>query len=97
MKYLLTAMMILAGSAAVAQQNCAPRTPSVQMLQNDYGESPVARGLSQGGAVFEVFANPETGSWTITVTRPDGILCLVASGGFFETEGLVSPVTGEPT
>ena len=33
---------------------------------------------------MEVFASPETGTWTITVTTAAGMTCLVASGQAFE-------------
>lgn len=50
MKPLLTLTAFLAmTSPALAQQNCAPRDATVLMLQSDYGESPVSRGLAQGG------------------------------------------------
>lgn len=98
MKYLLTAAMFLAGSAAVAQTNCAPREMMVRGLSENYGESPVTHGLTGGGAyLFEMFANPDSGSWTITRTGPDGILCLVASGQNFDFVDFVEPVKGEPT
>jgi hypothetical protein len=42
-------------------------------------------GLGANNAVVEVFASEETGTWTITVTMPSGLTCLVASGQSFET------------
>jgi hypothetical protein len=41
-------------------------------------------GLGAQGAVMEVFASLTSGSWTITVTLPDGLTCLIASGQAFE-------------
>ena len=32
-----------------------------------------------------MFASQETGTWTITVTMPNGMMCLVASGEAYET------------
>lgn len=84
--------MILATSHAFAQgaQNCGKRQPIVERLADRFGESRQSIGLGTQNRVIETFANPETGSWTITVTRPDGIMCLLASGHAFEavTEGL---------
>jgi hypothetical protein len=34
--------------------------------------------------LVELFASPETGSWTILVTRPDGVTCLLAAGHSIE-------------
>jgi hypothetical protein len=33
---------------------------------------------------IETFANLDSGTWTITVTAPSGVTCLVASGQGFE-------------
>ncbi|MCB1343639.1 MAG: hypothetical protein KDK24_21735 [Pseudooceanicola sp.] len=35
--------------------------------------------------MLEVFASAETGTWTITLTAPNGQTCLIASGQSFET------------
>ena len=49
-----------------------------------YGETRQALGLAQQGAVIEMFASETSGSWTITVTMPNGTTCLVASGQAYE-------------
>ena len=41
-------------------------------------------GMAPQGRVVEVFASLETGTWTITITMPNGITCLMASGQSFE-------------
>lgn len=46
-----------------------------------------ATGLASAGQVVEVFASETTGTWTITVTRPDGTACLVATGEHFGRPG----------
>ena len=86
--------LALAAQAAGAEggRNCAPRPVVLDRLGEDYGETRQSIGLSGQGAVIEVFASPETGSWTIIVTRPDGITCLVAAGEAFEAmAGMVPP------
>jgi hypothetical protein len=79
--------MLLATQHAFAQtnRNCAPRERVVQRLSTTYGESRQSIGLGSNNAVVEVFASIESGTWTITVTMPSGITCLVASGQGFET------------
>ena len=51
---------------------CAERTTIVERLAAEYGETRQAIGLASASQVVEIFASDETGSWTITVTRPDG-------------------------
>lgn len=62
---------------------CAERADLVAQLTQNYGEHRQAAGLAGGDGLVELFASPETGSWTITVTGPDGIACLLAVGEHF--------------
>ncbi len=43
-------------------------------------------GLAEGRGVVELYASEETGSWTILMTRPQGIACLMAAGQAFQIE-----------
>lgn len=83
---------------ASAQQNCAPRAQVSERLAERYGETRQSIGLGANNAVVEVWASTETGTWTITVTMPNGITCLVASGQAFENlnESLPEDL-GDPT
>jgi hypothetical protein len=69
---------------SVSAQVCAPRENAVDYLGLNFGESRQAVGLEGGGSMVEVFANIETGSWTIIFTNADMVSCFVASGGNFE-------------
>jgi hypothetical protein len=87
---------LVATSSASAQgtRNCGPREVVVQRLADGYGESRQSMGLGSNNAVIEVYASAETGSWTITVTQPNGVTCLVASGQQFEALAEVLPTKG---
>lgn len=80
--------------AAQTQRNCAPRAAVVDRLAESYGETRQSIGLGSNNAVVEVFASDETGSWTITVTMPGGMTCLVAAGQAFETVVEALPAAG---
>lgn len=71
--------------SAATNRNCAPRPMVLERLTNSYGETRQSIGLGANNSVVEMFASAESGSWTITVTMPDGMTCLVASGQSFET------------
>ena len=94
----LTATLSLLGLAAPAialdTRNCAPRDTVVDRLANTYGETRRSMGLGANNAVVEVFASNDSGSWTITVTLPNGITCLVASGQAFEALADAPPAKG---
>ncbi|MEM6888661.1 MAG: hypothetical protein AAF636_11035 [Pseudomonadota bacterium] len=79
---------------AQANRNCGPRAAVVDRLAEGYGESRKSMGLGANNAVVEVFASDETGTWTITVTMPNGMTCLVASGQSFEELADTLPAKG---
>lgn len=91
------AMGFVAASAtrAVSQtRNCGERATVVQRLADGYGETRQSIGIGANNAVVEVFASQDSGSWTITVTAPGGLTCLVASGQAFETLAEALPAKG---
>ncbi|MBO6777136.1 MAG: hypothetical protein JJ897_16880 [Marinibacterium sp.] len=92
MKQMITITMGLAAAALAAQQafaqgnnNCAPRPVVLEQLTVKHGETRQSIGVAANNSVVEVFTSEDTGSWTITVTLPSGITCIVASGQSFET------------
>ncbi|KNG94384.1 hypothetical protein [Pseudaestuariivita atlantica] len=97
MMFLTFGLMTAAAAApALAQtRNCAPRDAVVDRLADRFGETRQSIGLGANNAVVEVFASEETGTWTITVTMPNGISCLVASGQAFEAVAEALPIPGE--
>ena len=78
------ACLTVMATAAFAEQQCGPRAVVIAHLADNFGESRQSIGMGQEGRVVEVFASVETGTWTITVTLPDGTTCLVAAGNSFE-------------
>jgi hypothetical protein len=81
-------------ATAQSAANCAPHALVVERLATKYGETRQSMGLGANNAVVEVFASDETGSWTITVTNPSGITCLVASGQAYERMAETLPRDG---
>lgn len=63
---------------------CAPHDNVQQSLKQIHAEKPVSRGIDARGAMVEVFAAP-AGNWTIVVTEPGGMSCLMASGEAWES------------
>ena len=81
----LMTMGVLAGTAH-AQAVCGKRTDIVKQLEKKYGETRKSVGVQQGRGVVEVYASEKTGSWTILVTNPRGMTCLMAAGEAFEAD-----------
>ena len=66
--------------SAQAQTICGERASVIGTLKNKHGESIIGLGLSGPSAAFEVWRAKRTGSWTITVTRPNNMTCILATG-----------------
>ena len=80
---LLLVGWLIAPTVAGAGALCGERAKLAEVLEARHAELPVSMGLSSNGAIIEVFASP-SGSWTIIVTRPGGMSCLVAAGDNWE-------------
>ena len=75
--------------------NCALRDKVVDRLQTKYSESLTAGGL-QGSknvqTMVEVWASEKTGTFTVILTNPQGISCVVATGtDFFKRDVPIVP------
>jgi hypothetical protein len=81
--------------AQTARTICAERDQIVGTLTGYFGETARSWGMGPAGRIVEIFASDETGTWTITVTAPDGTTCLVASGNSWED--LARSPAGEAT
>ena len=85
---LVLSVVAVSGNAAVAQQtaqnSCTDRGTAVSHLSKNYQEEPVAMGLASSGGVVEVLTDDKGSSWSIIVTMPTGVTCLVASGENWE-------------
>ncbi len=64
---------------------CTSRVKAVKKLALKYQEAPVNMGLARNGAVIEVFATKDGATFTLTMTMPDGVICMMAAGENWET------------
>ncbi|GGM01090.1 hypothetical protein [Pseudooceanicola nanhaiensis] len=89
-------MAVLMAPDAAQARACAPRENVLARLAEGYGESRKSIGIGANNQVVEVFASDESGTWTITVTSPAGVTCLVASGQAYEALAEALPDTSDP-
>ena len=73
-------LALVSTSAAVAQPQCDQRDSVLQVLQQKYKEAPVALGVTHNGGLVEVLTTGNGNTWSIIVTTPQGMSCLVAAG-----------------
>ncbi len=76
---LLSFFLIFIGSA-LAQPQCNERDNVLELLAKKYQETPIAAGVTNTGGLVEVLTDSKGGTWTIIVTTPQGMSCLVAAG-----------------
>lgn len=65
--------------AAAGPGFCAERDQIAERLASAYSEQLLGAGMQSETSMFEVWASPE-GTWTILLTRPDGVACVMATG-----------------
>lgn len=95
---LATAALLLSAGVAQAQgqgTQCADHAAMTRLLAENWGESRQSIALDAGNAMVELFASPETGTWTLTLTQPGGQTCMIASGHAFEMVNEPLPVLDE--
>lgn len=88
------AIYLLAGIALCASANtaaanesgiaCTDRDSAVTHLPTKYSEHTVALGLASNGGVLEILTDEAGATWSIIVTTPDGLSCMVANGEHWE-------------
>ena len=86
----LVAAFLFATPASAAV--CGPRDKFKAYLANKYGETVYAVGLVGTSTAMEFYVS-ESGTWSLVVTTPNRITCLIAAGDNFER--LKPPLPGD--
>ena len=88
-KRLFSAALVF-GAAALAPpvlaMTCASRAVVTENLQTRYAETLTAGGLQAARPVktmIEIWSSDHTGTFTILVTNPVGVSCVISSGDHF--------------
>ncbi len=82
---ILVAVFILFGATASAQVPCNQRAKIVTLLAGKYKEVPVAIGVNGKGHLVEVLSSEHGRTWTIIVTSPAGVSCVISAGEGWRT------------
>jgi hypothetical protein len=93
----LTLGALLARAALGEGQPCGDRTSILTRLGERYGETRRGAGLMADVGVLEIYSNPDTGSWTILLTNPNGLTCLIAAGEGWVQDAPATKTPGEPS
>ncbi len=96
--FFMLAAWLAAAAPAVAAPPCMARGDMVRgdmvrELADKYREVPVAVGVTNAGGLVEVLTTADGGTWSIVITTPQGMSCLVAAGEGWKTAK--QPAEGE--
>ncbi len=84
----MAAVLALSFPALAGQHGgptCDIRHRVLAQLENKYSEKPVAIGIANNGSVVELLTTREGNTWTIVITLPNGMTCLVVAGEDWES------------
>ena len=78
---LAAAMTVSCAASAIAQVPtiCGKRADILTGFASTYHEVRSAIGIADGGALIEVLVSP-SGTWTMVVTKPGGVTCVIGTG-----------------
>ncbi len=74
------ALLLPTAATVKAQPVCMPHDDFRVELHRNFSESPVAIAIASNGALIELYANHDRSSWTLVMTRPAGISCVLVAG-----------------
>lgn len=85
---LAAAAMVIGFGASNARADaprelCGSHDAVMQTLNHKFAEKTVSMGLANNGTVVEVLSSPD-GSWTIVMTAPNGVTCMLAAGDHWQ-------------
>jgi TRAP-type mannitol/chloroaromatic compound transport system permease large subunit len=87
----VSALWFGVAGVAAAENLCMPQADIAKRLESGYAETPVAIGLSANGGLVEVFASPDGETWTLVITTPKGISCVVIAGEAWDDRDTAAP------
>lgn len=85
-------LLATATPTAAQQPLCTERSEVVNQLSSQYSEAPVAMGIANNGGVVEILSSKSGTSWTIILTMPNGVTCMIAAGENWESLPMISKI-----
>ncbi len=67
-----------------AKSTCETRAAVLDFLSSRYSEAPIAMGVAKDGGLVEILTSGPGSTFTIIVTMPNGLTCMVAAGDGWE-------------
>jgi hypothetical protein len=77
---LILVLLASPATAARAQPACATHAEMIEHLTQKYAEARVAIAFTGNGRLVEVFTAGDGATWTIVITTPQGLSCILIAG-----------------
>jgi hypothetical protein len=74
------AAFVIPAAAMAAPVFCAARNEVLTKLASDFREQPASVALTSDGQLLEVLKSDSKLTWSILITSPNGVSCIVAAG-----------------
>ena len=74
------ALLLHSVATVKAQSVCMPHDDFRVELHKNFLEAPVAIAVANNGALIELYAKRDKSSWTLVMTRPGGLSCVLVAG-----------------
>lgn len=74
------AVLIFPALATAAPVFCGARNDVLTKLASDFREQPASVALTSDGQLLEVLKSDSKLTWSILITSPNGVSCIVAAG-----------------
>ncbi len=74
------ALLLHTAATVKAQPVCMPHDDFRMELQRNFLEAPAAIAIANNGALIELYAKRDKSSWTLVMTRPGGLSCVLVAG-----------------
>ncbi len=80
MAALALGLLVHTAAAVRAQPVCMPHDDLTERLYAKFAEAPAANAIANNGALVELFATRDHSSWTLAMTRPGSVSCVLVAG-----------------
>ncbi len=74
------ALLLHTAATVKAQPVCMPHDDFRVELHRNFSDAPLAIAIANYGALIELYAKRDKSSWTLVMTRPGGLSCVLVAG-----------------
>ncbi len=77
---IVLSLLVSTAAPTASQTLCVDREDMLNRLASEYGEELIEVKMMEEHGLLEVLASRTRGTWTLLLTKPGGISCVLATG-----------------